>query len=223
MQAAIRNKILFIGFAALVALAIAAIVAYGSKKRHDLESSAAASVAAATADLRQAGGLALDAPGAPDTLERLGTDLEARREALHAEDGSRNKPLAEASELYLVDVRAILHNQAAAARALAAASASSRALEEHLQHAAARGPGWIERTLVLKKKAETDNFDLRTSLGALADLLRAHRDTQEKLRAVFPGAPLLEEEARKETLGAVKAAQDKAALDLERLRRLPIG
>jgi hypothetical protein len=223
VRAAIRNKILLVGFAAIVILAIAAILAYGSKKKHDLESSAAASVAAATADLRQAVALAPGAPGAADKLEQAGADLDARIEALRAEDSARNKTLAEAAELYLVDVRAILHNQAGAARALAAAQVSNRALAAQLDHAAARGPGWIDRTLALKTKAERDSFDLRTSMGAVADLLRAHRDTQDKLRAADPGAPLLEEEARKAALAAVKAEQEKAAQDLERLRRLPIG
>lgn len=223
MQAASRQKVLFAVFAAIIVLAIAAIMAYGSKKKHELESSAAAGVAAATADLREAVGLALDAQGAADKVERLDADLGARLEALRAEDSSRNKPLAETSELYLVDVRAILHNQASAARALAAARASDRALAAHLGRAESRGPGWIDRALALKKKAERDNFELRTSIGAFADLLGAHRDTQEKLRAVYPGAPLLEEELRKAALQAVKAEQDKAAQDLERLRRLPVG
>jgi hypothetical protein len=223
VQAATRQKLLFAGFAAIIVLAIAAIMAYGSKKKHELESSAAASVAAATADLREAVALALDAQGAADKLERFGADLGARLEALRAEDSSRNKPLAEASELYLVDVGAILHNQASAARALAAAHASSRALAAHLERAEGRGPGWIDRALALKGKAERDNFDLRTSMGALAELLRAHADTQDKLRAVYPGAPLLAEAARKAALDAAKAAQDKAAQDLERLRRLPIS
>jgi hypothetical protein len=223
VQAAIRSKLLFAGFAAIIVLAIAAIMFYGAKKRRDLESSAASSVAAATADLREALGLAPDAPGAADKLGQLGADLGARLEALQAEDSSRNKPLAEAAELYLVDVRAILQNQAGAARALAAARASSRALAAHLARAETRGPGWIDRALALKNRAEHDNFDLRTAMGALADLLRAHRDTQEKLRAIYPGAPLLEEEARKAALQAVDAAKDKAAQDLERLRRLPVG
>jgi hypothetical protein len=223
VQAAIRNKVLLVGFAAIVILAIAAIIAYGSKKKRDLESSAAASVAAATVDLRQAGALALDAPDAAAKLQERVAGLDARVEALRGEDSSRNKTLAEAAELYLVEVRAILHNEAAAARALASSRASSRALEAHLQHAAARGPGWIDRALALKKKAERDNFDLRTAMGAVADLLHAHRDTQDKLRAAYPAAPMIDEPMRAALEKAAREAQDKAAQDLERLRRLPIA
>lgn len=223
MQAAIRNKVLLVGFAAIVILAIAAIIAYGSKKKRDLESSAAASVAEATADLGQAGALALDAPGAADKLERLRAGLDERIQALRAEDGTRNKTLADASELYLVDVRAILHNEASAAHALAASRASRRALEAHLQQAAARGAGWIDRALALKQKAERDNFDLRTALGAVADLLHAHRDTQDKLRAAYPAAPMIDEARRASLEKSARDVQDSAAQDLERLRRLPLG
>jgi len=223
MSPAIRSKLLFGAFAALIALAIGASFYYGAKKRRELESSAAASVADATARLRDAAALALDAPQAAAKLQAHEAVLAQNLERLRAEDASRNKVLAEAAELYLVDVQAILRVQANAARALVASRASRRALAAHIDNAEGRGTGWIERALALKEKAERDNFDYRTAAGALAGLLGAHRESQEKLRAAAPGAPLLEEAERARLHQAAKDAEAQAAQELEQLRHLPIG
>jgi len=223
MRSSSRSKILLGGFAAIVVLAVAGSLFYGLKKKHDLESSATASAADATARLREAAGIALDAPQAAERLQAHADVLAQNLERLRREDVSRNKALADAAELYLVDVQAILHVQANAARALAASRASRRALSAHIEHAEGRGPGWIQRALALKEKAERDNFDYRTALGALAALYFAHRESQDKMRAAAPGTPLLEEAERARLHQAAKDAEAQAVQDLEQLRRLPIG
>jgi hypothetical protein len=194
-----------------------------SKAAPSLESSAASSAAQATAHLREAAGLGLGAPRAAQALGALGEDLERRVAALRAEDASRNRALAEAAELDVVDAQAILRNQAAAARALAAARASRRALEAHLDRAAGRGPGWIQNALALKSRVERDYFDARTAAEALEGLLKGHRDSQDKLRAVAPRAPLLDEALRQQLQHAARAAVERAEADLQRLRRLPLA
>jgi hypothetical protein len=223
MRSSSRSKLLLGGFAAVIMLAIAGSLFYGMKKKHDLESSAAASAADATERLRQAAGIALDAPQAADKLQAHADVLGQHLARLRAEDVSRNRPLADAAELYLVDVQAILHVQANAARALAASRASRRALAAHIERAEGRGPGWIQRALALKDRAERDNFDYRTALGALAGLYYAHRDSQEQMRAAAPGTPLLEEAERARLHQAAKDAEAQAVKELEQLRRLPIG
>jgi hypothetical protein len=75
----------------------------------------------------------------------------------------------------------------------------------------------------LKAKAERDNFDYRTAFAALAGLYYAHPESQEKLRAAAPGAPLLADEERQRLHRAAQEAEAKAGQDLEQLRRLPIG
>jgi hypothetical protein len=212
MAPAQRNKLLVAGLAVVAMLAVAGSFLYGAKKKGDLESSAAASVADATARLR-----------ADDTGAAQLAALQANLDRLRAEEASRNKALAEAAELYLIETQAILRNRANAARALAATRASTRALAAHLENSAARGTGWIQRALELKGKAERDSFDYRTALAALAALYDAHRETQAKLQAAAPGAPLLSEDERMALLKATRAAEAKAGEELERLRRLPIG
>jgi len=223
MRSATRSQLLLGAFAGLIVLAIAGSFYYGAKKKRDLESSAAASVADATARLRAAGALALDSPKAAAQLQAHEAALAGSLERLRAEDASRNKALAEAAELYLVDVQAIVRVQVNATRALAAARASRRALAAHMENAEGRGTGWIQRALALKAKAERDNFDARTALGALAGLYYAHPESQQKLRAAAPQAPLLAEEQRRRLHQAAKDAEAKAGQDLEQLRRLPIG
>jgi len=223
MRTALRGKLLLGAFAAVIVLAIGGSFYYGVMKKRHLESSAATAVADATARLREAAALSLDAPKAAAQLEAHEAVLAAHLERLRAEDASRNKALAEAAELYLVDVHAMLRVQANAARARAASQASRRALAAHIENAEGRGTGWIQRALALKEKAERDNFDYRTAAGALAALYYAHRESQEKLRAAAPGAPLLEEAERARLHQAAKEAEARAAQDLEQLRRLPIG
>jgi hypothetical protein len=223
MRSAARGKLLLGAFAAVIMLAIGGSFYYGAMKKRDLESSAAASVADATARLRDAAALSLEAPKTAAQLQAHEAALAGHLERLRAEDASRNKTLAEAAELYLVDVQAIVRVRANATRALAAARASRRALAAHMESAEGRGTGWIERALALKARAERDNFDARTALGALAGLYYAHPESQQKLRAAAPDAPLLAEEERRRLHQGAKDAEAKAEQDLEQLRRLPIG
>jgi hypothetical protein len=223
MRSALRGKLLLGAFAAFIVLAIGGSFYYGAKKKRDLESSAASAVADATARLREAGAAPLDAAQAAAQLQVHEAALAQHLARLRAEDASRNKVLAEAAELYLVDVHAIVRVQGNAARARAAARTSRRALAAHVESAEGRGPGWIQSALALKARAERDNFDYRTAVGALAGLLFAHSESQEKLRAAAPGAPLIEEAMRKALHQAAKDAAAKAEQDLDQLRRLPIG
>lgn len=222
MAAARRNKLILIGAVAILALSIVLGWLWGAKKTRDLESSARGSIAASTARLQES--LALS-PDAPDALARLeahakavGQDLEA----LRREDAKRNRALAEAAELYLIDAQAMLRNQTNATRARAAALASRRALAAHMGRAAGRGAGWIDQALALKARAERDNFDYRTAVGAWAELLRTHRDTQDKVRAALPAARLLGDAERDAALKRAKDAEQQAAAELERIRQMAI-
>jgi hypothetical protein len=223
MLAQRRSMLLLGGLAGVIVLAIAGTMLYGAKKTRDLETSAAESVADATARLRESAGLALEAPQTAAALDAHAAVLEQRLARLRAEDAGRNRLLAEAAELYLIDVHAIVRNRANAARALAATRAARRALAAHLDAAAGRGQGWIQQALNLKARAERSYFDLRNALGTLAGLVDAHRESQAKLKAAAPQSPLLAEEERLALYKAAQEAQKQAEADLERLRQLPIG
>lgn len=217
-----NKNIIIAGAAAALVLAVGLGWLWGAKKTHDLESNSRGGIAAATAGLQAALALAPDAPDALATLEAQGKTIGQYLAALRREDGARNRPLAEAAELYLVDAQAILRNQANAVRARSAALASRRALAAHIGHAAGRGQGWIQQALALKEKAERDYFDYRTSMNAFAELLKAHRETQDKVRAALPAARLLEEPVRQAAYQRALEAEQQAAAELERIRQMAI-
>ena len=218
-----RRSPLLIGIAVVVVLAIAGYFLFGAKKTRDLESSAGAGIADATQRLRGALSTKPGTAGAAGALAADATAIDESLARLRAEDASRNKALAAAAELYLVDVQAILKNEAAAARAAGAWEASRKALLAHLDRAQGRGPGWIDRALALKDKAEKDNFEYRNALGTVADLLRAHQDTQATLRAAWPAAPMIEDEERKEGRKRAQQAAEQASEELQKLRQLPLS
>jgi hypothetical protein len=222
MQNPNRNKLLVIGAVAFVALAVALGWLWGAKKTRDLESSARGSIVATTALLQEALALSPDAPGAHAKIEEHGKAVTQYLAALRREDSSRNRALAEAAELYLVDAQAMLRNQANAVQARGASLASRRALTAHISHAGGRGAGWIDQALALKGRTERYYYEYRTSMGAFADLLKAHRDTQDKLRAALPAAPLLEAAVVDGAYQRARQAEEQAAAELERIRQMVV-
>ena len=65
-----------------------------------------------------------------------------------------------------------------------------------------------------------DSFDYRNALGAYIGLLQAHHESQAKVRAVRPGATLLEEAQVQAAIKAARDAEQQAVADLEKLRAL---
>ena len=222
MQNPNRNKLLVAGAVAFIALAVALGWLWGAMKTRDLESSARVSIVATTALLREALALAPDAPGAQAKIEEHGKAVAQYLAALRREDGSRNRALAEAAELYLVDAQAMLRNQANAVQARGTSAASRRALVAHISHAGGRGAGWIDQALALKGRTERYYFEYRTAMGAFADLLKAHRDTQDKVRAALPAAPLLEAAVVDGAYQRARQAEEQAAAELERIRQMVV-
>jgi hypothetical protein len=221
MQGARINKLLIGGgIAAALLLAIVATMFYGSFKKHRLESNAVAHVATATVHLQEGIVLPLEAQGTAAALERHTSAVAQLLESLKREDAQRNRALADAAEVYLVDAQAILRNRGNAARARGAAIASRRALTGHIGAAGGRGQGWIQNALALKQRAERDSFDYRNALGTYAGLLQSHHESQARVRAVRPGARLLEDAQVQAALKAARDAEQQAVADLEKLRAL---
>jgi hypothetical protein len=221
MQGARINKLLIGGgIAAAILLAIVATMFYGSFKKHRLESNAVTNVATATAHLQDGIALPLEAAGTAAALEEHTKAVAQLVASLKREDAQRNRALAEAADLYLVDAQAILRNRANAASARGTAIASRRALTGHIAAAGGRGQGWIQNALALKQRAERDSFNYRNALGTYAGLLQSHHESQAKVRAVRPGAKLLEEAQVQAAIKVAKDAEQQAVADLEKLRAL---
>jgi hypothetical protein len=221
MQGARISKLLIGGgIAAAILLAIVGTLFYGSYKKQGLESRAVSHVATATALLQEGIALPLEAQGTAGKLEEHGRAVAKLLESLKREDAKRNRALADAAELYLVEALAMLRNRANAARMRAAASASRHALAGHMAAAGGRGPGWIQNALALKQRAERESFEYRNALRAYTGLLQGHHETQAKLRAARPGVKLLEEAQVRAAIKAAQDAEQQAVADLEKLRAL---
>ena len=221
MQGARINKLLIGGgIAAAVLLALVGTLFYGSFKKINLESRAVSHVATATEHLQEGLPLPLEAQATAGALEGHTKAVAQLLDSLKREDAHRNRALADAAELYLVDAQAILRNRANAARARGAALASRRALTGHIAAAGGRGQGWIQNALALKQRAERDSFNYRNALGTYAGLLQAHNESQARVRAVRPNAKLLEEAQVQAALKAARDAEQQAVADLEKLRAL---
>jgi len=160
--------------------------------------------------------------GAQAKIEEHGKAVAQYLAALRREDSDRNRALAEAAELYLVDAQAMLRNQANAVQARGTSAASRRALVAHISHAGGRGAGWIDQALALKGRTERYYFEYRTAMGAFAELLKAHRDTQDKVRAALPAAPLLEAAVVDGAYQRARQAEEQAAAELERIRQMVV-
>jgi len=80
----------------------------------------------------------------------------------------------------------------------------------------------LREALALKGRTERYYFEYRTAMGAFADLLKAHRDTQDKVRAALPAAPLLEAAVVDGAYQRARQAEEQAAAELERIRQMVV-
>jgi hypothetical protein len=222
MAVANRKGMLIAAAVAFVALAVIAGWLWGHKRTLDLVSSARGSITSATQRLTDAIALKPEATDALATVEEHRKAVGQSLELLRREDAKRNKELAQAAELYLVDAHAMLRNQSNAVRTHVAAIGSRRSLAAHMGRSDGRGSGWIQQALLLKEKAEKDNFEYRSALGAWAELLKTHPDTQEKVRGAWPQAPLLDKAVVDAAYKGVKSAELEAGAELERIRQMAI-
>lgn len=194
-----------------VAIAIAAAVGYGlhlnAKKRAE-ERAVVSVLSETTAQLREV----LRAP-ASGGAERIDARLGIAK-------GWSNAELADATEHYLIGAREILRRRADSLRFAEKAAASRAALAAHMNRAGRRDTSWLRTATELKRQVERDHFDLERSLKAVAELLDMLPDANKRLAPHVQASLLLEERARKELRAEVEAEARRAALELEKLRRL---
>ena len=89
-----------------------------------------------------------------------------------------------------------------------------------MARAAHRNDGWMRDAIALKKRVETDYFDLGVTLKAMDDLLFKLTDSENRLAPRVGGDSLLEAAV---VASARKQAQDeaqRATAELNQLRRI---
>jgi hypothetical protein len=202
------RAVLIVAAALVVAAAAGALTWRGHQKRVQ-EQADTGLIAEATEELRRA----LGGTPSQDAVALVESYVDGVK-------ASRNAAFAEDAELYLLSTREIVRLRAAAAALAREAAANRQALAAHLAHAGRRDPAWFRDASELKRRVERNHSDLDRTLRALDQVLEAMPEAEKRLAphvqpALLPDAAELAE-ARKRA----QADAQRAAGELEKLRRL---
>jgi len=193
---------------------VGAVIGYtmwGQHQKLQQERAVTALVADTTTQLRQA----LTATPTKEIFSRIDGNLRSLK-------APRQPELADAAEHYILGAREIVRRRVDGARFAQQAAASRRALTAHMNAAGGgrRGEAWFRAALDLKKRVERDHFDLDITLHALYDLLGSLPDAEKRLAPHVQPALLLEEPLRLQAREQAREDAERAAAELEKIRRL---
>ena len=197
------------------ALVIAgALIGYAMYSKYQMlrqERAVAALVGDTTTQLRQA----LTATPTKEIFSRIDGNLRSLK-------APRQPELADAAEHYILGAREIVRRRLDAARFAQQAAAGRQALTAHMNAAggARRGEAWFRTALDLKKKVERAHFELDITLHALYDLLGSLPDAEKRLAPQVRPALLLDEPLREQAREQAREDAERAAAELEKVRRL---
>ena len=195
--------------ALVIAGAVIGYTMYGRHQRLQQERAVTSLIADTTTQLRQA----LTATPTQEAFSRIDGNLRSLK-------APRQPELADAAEHYILGAREIVRRRLDAARYARQAAASRQALTAHMNAAGGgrRGEGWFRGAIDLKKKVEREHFELDVTLKALYELLGSLPDAEKRLAP--HAALLLEERLRVQAREQARADAERAAAELEKVRRL---
>lgn len=144
--------------------------------------------------------------------------LQAAADRLQALGVERQKPYAEAADVYLVSARTIAQRQADAARLAAEARQAREALNAHMRGPRGRNDLWIRQATDLSRRADQAFSDYARVQEALIELLRTLPEAEKPLvpYAGAIGDPALQEAALERARDDLK----RATAEAENARRL---
>ena len=197
----------------IAVLAIGAVIGYtmwGQHQKLQQERAVAALVGDTTTQLRQA----LTAAPTKENFSRIDGNLRSLK-------APRQPELADAAEHYILGAREIVRRRLDAARFAQQAAAGRQALTAHMNAAGGRrGEAWFRAALDLKKRVEREHFELDITLKALYELLGSLPEAQTRLAPHVRPALLLEDPLRLRAREQARADAERAAGELEKVRRL---
>ena len=193
----------------VIAGAVIGYTMYGKHQRLRQERAVTALIADTTTQLRQA----LTATPTKEIFSRIDGNLTSLK-------APRQPELADAAEHYILGAREIVRRRLDAARYAQQAAAGRQALSAHMNAAGGgrRGEAWFRTALDLKKRVEREHFELDVTLKALYELLGSLPDAEKRLAP--HAALLLEERLRVQAREQARADAERAAAELEKVRRL---
>ena len=190
---------------------VGAVIGYtmwGQHQKLQQERAVTALIADTTTQLRQA----LTAAPTKEIFSRIDGNLRSLK-------APRQPELADAAEHYILGAREIVRRRLDAARHAQQAAAGRQALTAHMNAAGGRrGEAWFRTALDLKKRVEREHFELDVTLKALQELLGSLPDAEKRLAP--HAALLLEERLRVQAREQARADAERAAAELEKVRRL---
>jgi hypothetical protein len=206
-----KIAVIGVGAAVLVALAAAGWFGWRGHKQKQDETAIVAAVTDTTMVLREV----LAKPVA-DAAPRIDGHLSMIKAA------SRT-PLSDAAEEYVLGAREIARKKSDSLRLGRQATASREAALAHLAAGQRRGDGWFKTAASLKKRMESDYFELNTSLKTLDTLLAGMPESVKRAGPLLGDSRLLP--ASEFNAASARAQEDlkRVALELERARQLPLN
>jgi hypothetical protein len=153
-------------------------------------------------------------------LEANAAAAEAHLEALRQAGPSRNRPLADGAEHYVITSREIFRRQAAALRFSEDVNQARSALQMHMGRAARRDRAWIDEAMSRKKKVESQYFDYNLALTGLSELLWTFPETRKRIAPHVHESTLLELGPAEEAYRQVQSQAKQVAAELAAVRRL---
>jgi hypothetical protein len=152
------NRTLIIAVATIVAAGLG-YWGYGAHKKRELNQTAVAALADASARMREA--LSIEAAPIADRaqntqkLEEHAAAMDRYLKGLQSLDTSRNRALADAADHYLFSVREILKKQVDSQRHRLLLADSLQALREHMR-ADNRTAAWVQQAVKAKERVNKD-------------------------------------------------------------------
>ena len=214
-----KNRALVAVVAALV-VALGATWAYREYRKSTQQRAITVALQDTTARLRDALAVAPSAAG-KRSLPRIEAHAAAVDAHLKMVQASRaNAVLADGAEHYVIGAREILRRQAASIRQSEQSAAARAALVTHMRSAARRDGAWIRDAMQQKKTVETQYFDYGVTLKALAELLFTFHDSRKRVEPHVDPSVLLEVGPAEDARRVVLKESQRAAQDLEVVRRL---
>jgi len=196
--------------ALVIAGALIGYTMYSKYQTLRQERAVAALVGDTTTQLRQA----LTAAPTKENFSRIDGNLRSLK-------APRQPELADAAEHYILGAREIVRRRLDAARFAQQAAAGRQALTAHMNAAGGRrGEAWFRAALDLKRKVEREHFELDITLKALYELLGSLPEAQTRLAPRVRPALLLEDRLRLQAREQARADAERAAGELEKVRRL---
>ena len=210
-----RLKVSGIGLAALALFLALAYWGYRTYAKSQLQNAVVELVKDSSDRLQAAFAIDAGTGRAVAKLDDLAQEVDKHVIELNRLSASRNRPLVDAAEEYLLTIRQILRSQAASQRYRAQVAARDRALREHMRSSNRRSRAWIDEAVRMKDRLERDYFDYRMSAEAQGRLLESLPEVSRKLALHVGKAPLADEaavkNARKSALENSRRVADEVA------------